>query len=51
MFYYVDVCNIKKMDIDEDKVTDINEFLDDYYDRYTGLYLKSKKLLQNLERV
>ena len=28
---------------------EINDFLDDYYDRYTGLYLKSKKFLKTLE--
>ena len=30
---------------------EINQFLDDYYDRYTGIYLKSKKLLQNVSRI
>ena len=29
------------------KEKEINDFLDDYYDRYTGLYLKSKKFLKS----
>ena len=29
----------------------INDFLDMYYDRYTGLYLRSKTFLKNLEKV
>ena len=27
---------------------EINKFLEDYYDRYTGLYLKSKDFLKQL---
>ena len=30
---------------------EINDFLDMYYDRYTGLYLRSKTFLKNLEKV
>ena len=35
----------------ESEGADNNPFLDDYYDRYTGLYLKSKKLLKNINKV
>ena len=27
---------------------EINKFLDEYYDKYTGLYLKSKDFLKNI---
>ena len=30
---------------------EINLFLDDYYDRYTGIYLKSKKFLKQIEKI
>ncbi len=50
MFYYVDISKIEKTDIKEDIKKEINSFLDEYYDSYTGLYLKSKMFLQNLNR-
>ncbi len=48
MYYYVDIKSIKELKIDEDTKKEINFFLDNYYDRYTGLYLNSKKFLNNL---
>lgn len=48
MFYYVDILKIEKLDIKEELVNEINHFLNDYYDKYTGLYLKSKSFLKNL---
>ena len=30
---------------------EISEFLDEYYDRYTGLYLKSKEFLKMLKKL
>ena len=30
---------------------EINQFLDDYYDRYTGMYLKSKNFLRELKKI
>lgn len=46
LFYYVDISKISKIDIDEKNKYEINKFLDEYYDRYTGLYLKSKVFLK-----
>lgn len=51
MFYYVDISKIEKTDIKEDVKKEINQFLNDYYDRYTGLYLKSKNFLKNLNKI
>lgn len=51
MFYYVDICKISKLEINESIKKEINEFLDLYYDRYTGLYLKSKSFLHNLNKI
>lgn len=45
---YVDISKITKLDISDTVKKEISDFLDDYYDRYTGLYLKSKKFLKNL---
>lgn len=51
MFYYVDIDKISKLEISDLCKNEINEFLDDYYDQYTGLYLKSKSFLKELNRL
>lgn len=51
MFYYVDIEKITTLEIKESVKKEINSFLENYYDRYTGLYLKSKKFLQNLNKI
>ena len=51
MFYYVDINSITKLDIKSDTLKEVNIFLDDYYDRYTGLYMKSKSFLKQLEKI
>lgn len=48
---YVDISKISKLDISNEVKKEINNFLDDYYDRYTGLYLKSKKFLKTLDNL
>ena len=49
LYYYVDVKNITKLDVSFDVMREINQFLDDYYERYTGLYLKSKEFINHLQ--
>jgi len=51
MFYYVDISKISTLNISLSVKREINEFLNDYYDRYTGLYLNSKKFLNNLVKI
>ncbi len=48
MYYYVDIKSISKLKISEKVKNEINNFLNTYYDRYTGLYLKSKNFLKKL---
>ena len=48
MFYYVDIKKIDKLEISEEIKREINTFLENYYDRYTGLYLKSKHFLKDV---
>ena len=48
MYTLVDINKIEKLDIKKDIVYEVNNFIDDYYDRYTGLYLKSKTFLKNI---
>ena len=44
--YYIDMSKITKLEISEDVKKELNEFIDDYYDRYSGIYLKSKIFLE-----
>ncbi len=48
MYYYVDIKSITKLRISNKVRDEINQFLNIYYDRYTGLYLKSKNFLKKL---
>ena len=51
MFYYVDLEKLTKLSIRDTIKQEIWEFIDDYYDRYTGLYLKSKQFLKGLAKL
>ena len=51
MFYYVDISKISKLDISYNVKMEINNFIDDYYDRYSGLFLKSKSFIDNLSKI
>ena len=46
MFYYVSIDKISKLDISDNIKREINLFISDYYERYSGLYLKTKDFLQ-----
>lgn len=51
MFYYVDISKISKLEISDEVKFEINRFLDEYYDSYTGLYLKTKQFINNLMKI
>ncbi len=51
MFYYVDIAKITKLDISDEVSKELSKFIYDYYDRYSGIYLKSREFLQNLEKI
>lgn len=50
MLYYVDISKISKLDVSLSVKMEVNMFLDEYYDLYTGLFLKSKKFIEDLEK-
>lgn len=50
MYYYVDISKIEKLEVSMESKKEINAFLDNYYDRYTGLYLKSKIFVKELAK-
>lgn len=51
MFILVDLEKVTKLSITLECKKEIEEFIDLYYDKYTGLYLNSKKLIKNLKKV
>lgn len=51
MFYCVDINKIDKLEISKKISEEINYFLNAYYERYTGLYLKSKKFIEKISKV
>ena len=51
MFYYVDISKITKLDVSDNIKKELSQFIYDYYDRYSGINLKSRGFLQNLEKI
>lgn len=51
MYYYVDISSISKLDVSREVTKEINTFLDDYYDRFTGLYIKSKNFIKKVSQL
>ena len=50
MYYLVEISSITDLKISEQVINNINNFINVYYDRYTGLYLKSKKFLETIRQ-
>ncbi len=51
MYYYVDISSITSLKISAEVKKELNDFIWQYYDRYTGLYLKSKEFLKKVEKL
>jgi len=51
MLYYVDIDKITKTDISKNIQRELNDFIDEYYERYSGLYLKTKEFLKKIEKI
>ena len=51
MYYYVDIKNISKLEVSDVVTKEINQFLDGYYEKYTGLYLKSKDFIKKINQL
>ncbi len=48
MYYLVDIKTITSLNIKVENIEQVNYFLTKYYERYTGLYLKSKDFLEQI---
>lgn len=51
MYYYLDISKITKIEMEPRVKDEIDEFLTDYYNSHTGLYLNSKKFIDDLKKV
>ena len=51
LYYYVDLSKITKLEVKKEISDEINTFLEEYYEKYTGLYLKSKNFLKEINRL
>ena len=51
LYDLVDISTINKLDVDPNIKQDINTFIDEYYERYTGLYIKSKDFIKQVNRL
>lgn len=50
MYNYIDISKISKLSINEDTIREIDNVINDYYDKHTGLYFATKKFLDNIEK-
>lgn len=50
LFYLVDLAKVNKLDVKDNIIKDIDEFITLYYNEYTGLYLKTKDFLKKIAR-
>lgn len=51
MYYLIEINSITDINIKEEIAEEINYFLEKYYERYTGLYLKSKEFLKKIKSI
>ncbi len=51
MYYLVDIKSISTLALKDNIIKEINNFINSYYDDYTGLYLKSKDFLKTIEKL
>lgn len=50
-YYLVDINTITNIKIDNELIEFVNHIISDYYDRYTGIYIHSKKFLEKIDNL
>lgn len=50
MLYYIDISKISKTDINDKVKKEVDYFINEYYDQYSGLYLKTKAFIKNIKK-
>jgi len=51
MYYLIEMKSISELKISDIVSNNIDRFINTYYDRYTGLYLTSKKFLKDIDKM
>ena len=51
MYYLIEINSISELKINNSVINNIDKFINTYYDRYTGLYLQSKKFLNDIDKL
>ncbi len=51
LYYLIDVSSISELKISDKVINNIDRFINIYYERYTGLYLVSKKFLKEMDKL
>lgn len=51
MLYYVDISRIRQLEIEETTKKEIDEFLKEYYEEHTGIYIKKDNKFKALTKV
>lgn len=49
LFHYFDLSRLGQVDVKPQTKQEIRQVLDHYYEEYSGLYLKSKKFMNQME--
>ncbi len=48
---YVDINKITKLNLSDKVKKEISDFIEDYYESYTGIFIKSKTFLKSIEKI
>ena len=51
IFYYLDLNRLGNISVKPETKAELKKVIDGYYDEYSGLYLKSKKFLEQIEKL
>ncbi|MDD3241729.1 MAG: DNA repair protein RecO [Bacilli bacterium] len=51
LFNYIELEKITKIEVSDKIKKELSEFIDEYYDKYTGIFLKSKKIIKNIKKI
>ena len=51
IFYYFDLNRLGNISVKAETKEELKKVIDTYYDEYSGLYLKSKKFIEQLDQL
>ena len=51
MTVYLDIDNVTKISLKAETKKELSLFIEEYYDTFSGIYLKSKDFLKNMKKI